>query len=68
MTNAQETARYFDLASALAAARRSGDAQAAWEAADDLEVMAMHTESRMLRERASAAVAAHWGPAPSPSH
>jgi len=68
MTTAQETTHFFKLASTLAAARRSGDTRAAWEAADDLEVMAMHTENPALRARAAAAVAVHWVPAPSPSH
>ena len=67
MTDAQETARFFDLASTLATARRAGDARAAWEAADDLEVMAMHTENPKLRDRASAAVSNTWASAPAPS-
>ena len=67
MTDAHEISHFFKLSSALGAARRAGDNKAMWEAADDLEIMAMHSDNPALRARASAAVGAQWDPVPAPS-
>lgn len=64
MTDAHEISYFFKLSTALSAAQRAGDHKAMWEAADDLEVLAMHSDNSALRARATAAVEAQWGPAP----
>ena len=53
-----ELPMYFRLASELSAARRAGDAQRLALAIDEMEVFAMHAESRKLAARAGLALAA----------
>lgn len=67
MPATSELTRYFGLASQLASACRAQDATAAWEAADELEVLALHGTAPAIRTRAHAAVCAAWRNAQSPA-
>lgn len=57
MTNADELAFYFKLASGLSAARRSGNYRRIDQAEDELEVFLMYAQSPILAARAHAALA-----------
>tara|TARA_R110000796_G_scaffold10752_18_gene36028 strand:+ start:4392 stop:4568 length:177 start_codon:yes stop_codon:yes gene_type:complete len=53
-----ETVFFFNLATELSAARRSGDEARIAEAASDIEMVAMHSENSKLAQRAQALLAA----------
>jgi hypothetical protein len=57
---AREANRFWKLSLELSTAAASGDAEATWEAADELEVFALYADNPKIRARAAAAVATHF--------